>query len=67
MYIPMKIIGKLFVTNWDKKTVRKLLVYRSPWFSYIRIMFMIFRDINYGLLTKFINHDYESIVGVKLY
>ena len=67
MYIPMKIIGKLFVTNWDKKTVRKLLVYRSPWCSYIRIMFMIFRDINYGLLTKFINHDYESIVGVKLY
>jgi hypothetical protein len=66
MYIPMKIVGKSFVTNWAKETVRKLLVYRSPWYSYIRIMVMIFRDINYGLLTKFINHDYESIVGVKL-
>ena len=66
MYIPMKIVGKSFVTNWAKETVRKLLVYRSPWYSYIRIMVMIFRDINYGLLTKFINLDYESIVGVKL-
>jgi hypothetical protein len=66
MYIHMKIEGKSFVTNWAKETVRKLLVYRSPWYSYIRIMVMIFRDINYGLLTKFINHDYESIVGVKL-
>jgi len=66
MYIPMKNVGKSFVTNWAKETVRKLLVYRSPWYSYIRIMVMIFRDINYGLLTKFINHDYESIVGVKL-
>ena len=53
MYIRMKIVGKSFVTNWAKKTVRKLLVYRSLW--YIRIMFMIVRDINYGLLTKFIN------------